>query len=84
MASSVRTATTQLGIALRDARERAGISIPEAAARIGWSESRLESLEQGRGQLFFTEALRVLDVYGLSVDEFGDEVRRPLRLDGPS
>ena len=53
------------GIAIRDAREKAGLSQTELAARIGIAQSALSRIEAGRANLTLGTLQRVTDALGL-------------------
>lgn len=53
------------GIAIRDAREEAGLSQTELAARIGIAQSALSRIEAGRANLTLGTLQRVTDALGL-------------------
>lgn len=53
------------GIAIRDAREEAGLSQTELAARIGIAQSALSRIEAGRANLTLGTLQRVTDALGV-------------------
>jgi ribosome-binding protein aMBF1 (putative translation factor) len=53
------------GIAIRDAREEAGLSQTELAARIGIAQSALSRIEAGRANLTLGTLQRVTDALGI-------------------
>lgn len=53
------------GIAIRDAREEAGMSQTELAARIGIAQSALSRIEAGRANLTLGTLQRVTDALGV-------------------
>ena len=55
------------GIAIRDAREEAGLSQTELAARIGIAQSALSRIEAGRANLTLGTLQRVTDALGVSL-----------------
>ncbi len=55
------------GIAIRGAREEAGLSQTELAARIGIAQSALSRIEVGRTNLTLGTLQRVTDALGLSL-----------------
>lgn len=57
--------TLDPGIAIRDAREEAGLSQTELAARIGIAQSALSRIEAGRANLTLGTLQRVSDALGL-------------------
>lgn len=56
-----------VGILLGDARQAAGFSQPEAARRVGMSQSRLAQVELGNRRLRLTEAFTFADLYGIEL-----------------
>lgn len=57
-----------VGMLLGDARQAAGLSQPEAARRMGLSQSRLAQLELGNRRLLLTEAFEFAELYGITLD----------------
>jgi len=55
------------GIAIRDAREEAGLSQTELAARIGIAQSALSRIEAGRANLTLGTLQRVTRALGVSL-----------------
>lgn len=55
------------GIAIHDAREEAGLSQTELAARIGIAQSALSRIEAGRANLTLGTLQRVTDALGVSL-----------------
>lgn len=55
------------GIAIRDAREEAGLSQTELAARIGIAQSALSRIEAGRANLTLGTLQRVTDALGVTL-----------------
>lgn len=53
------------GIAIRDAREEAGLSQTELAARVGMAQSALSRIEAGRANLTLGTLQRVADALGV-------------------
>lgn len=61
-----RTAFT---VMIRKAREEAGWSLKQAAAELGIARSSLNQLELGRFEPTLRVAVRLADVYGISLEE---------------
>lgn len=70
-----------VGLLLGDARQAAGLSQPEAARRLGISQSRLAQLELGNRRLRLTEAFELADLYGVTISAFDPRGHR--LPDGP-
>lgn len=66
----------RLGSHLRVARARAGLSGPAAAARVGFSQSKISRIEAARLWPPLPDLIALLDVYGVA----GDERARMLAL----
>jgi transcriptional regulator with XRE-family HTH domain len=59
----------RLRLELRSAREKAGLARRQAAANLGWSESKLVRIEAGQVGLSRTDLKALLDLYGLRAPE---------------
>ncbi|MEW2066967.1 helix-turn-helix transcriptional regulator [Streptomyces sp. NPDC007346] len=61
---------------LRHLREGAGLSVPQAAKRLGWHPSTLRRLEQAQTSLDVGQVSALLDQYGAGVSETDDIMGR--------
>lgn len=61
---------------LRRLREGAGLSVPEAAKRLGWHPSTLRRLEQAQTSLDVGQVSALLDLYGAGASETDDIMGR--------
>ena len=71
-----RALDQQVRIALRAAREEAGMSLGRAALAAGLTTRRLQSLEESGTPLYFDEVLRLAGVYGVSIGQTGQPAVR--------
>jgi transcriptional regulator with XRE-family HTH domain len=65
-----------LGQLLGDARQAAGLSQPAVARQLGVSQSRIAQLELGRRRLMLTEAFRLAELYGISLEDLDPRGKR--------
>lgn len=54
---------------LFELRQKLRISQEEAAAALGYTQSKMSRIENGRYQLYLDEAKIIADYYGISLDE---------------
>ncbi len=59
-----------IGLAIKQALTYAGLSRNAAARGMGMSLARLQELQEGRGELRFAEAVKLLALTGVTYDEF--------------
>lgn len=63
-----RTLTERVGERLRGCREKARLSLDEAAARTGMSKAGLWQIETARSSVHLAFAFRLARLYGVSLD----------------
>jgi transcriptional regulator with XRE-family HTH domain len=64
-----RVTRVQLGILLREWRDRAGLSSKDAADLLEWHPSKLSKVEKGAARISAAELDRLLDKYGVPPEE---------------
>lgn len=64
-----RVTRVQLGILLREWRDRAGLSSKDAADLLEWHPSKLSKVEKGAARISAAELDRLLDKYGVPAEE---------------
>jgi transcriptional regulator with XRE-family HTH domain len=69
----------RLGSELRRLRERAGLTLAEAAAHLDTSDSTLSRVENGRGRVRRTDVQAMLDLYRVGDDTIRDSLLRITR-----
>ncbi|GGW00166.1 helix-turn-helix transcriptional regulator [Streptomyces globisporus] len=58
-----------LGMELRKLRDHAGLTTEEVSSNMGWHQSKLSRVENGRSGMRAHEIAKVLDLYGVSSQE---------------
>ena len=59
-----------MGVKLRAARKRRGLSLGDVADATGLSRSSLSNVENGKGDIGFTRLRRLVELYGMTLMDF--------------
>jgi transcriptional regulator with XRE-family HTH domain len=66
-----RISRQELGKRLQRAREIAGLSVEQSAAKIGVGSDELQAWEAGTQEPLFEDAFRAAEAYGVTIDTLG-------------
>lgn len=66
-----------VGQKLRQARVKANLSQGQLAEKIGISEKHISNIERGQNYPALDTFFRMLDVLGISIDDFGVNIAKP-------
>ena len=55
----------EIGTKLASSRVAAGLTLEEAASRLGWQPGRLAAIERGERDVYVVDAARLVRLYGI-------------------